>query len=358
MFSLSKINQQQFVGGGKKVTLIIRQLATLLDAGIPLLRGLETLVKQESNPQNQALLETIALSVRNGRCFSDTAAGFPAVFNPLFISMMRAGEAGGNLSVVLMQLAEFREKSMETKSRVIHAMIYPVIVMIVAMLIVGLLMIYVVPQFEGIYGDMLKGQRLPVLTRWVVDSSRLLSSHFTFVVSSIVCGWFLFWAFRRSLSGKQLMDTIVYRAPGFRAVAVPLAASRFARTFGTLIGTDVPVLQALCIARDVVGNRLAMKALDSVHDRVRDGESIAIPLAQTRVFPEMVPGMIEVGEETGRLKDMCDRVADNYERELEKVVLGFTAILEPILIVLLALVIGTIVIALFLPMVGILENLG
>lgn len=342
----------------KAVTLFSRQMATLLGAGLPIPRSLETLIRQERKKPFRAVLRQVAEQVRGGAPLSLAMAGHPRIFDHLLLGMTRAGEASGELPAVLGRVADFREKSARVRGKVRAAMVYPVVVMAVAACIVGLLMIFVVPQFQDIFRDMLRGQPLPRLTQAVIDLSHLVKDRC--VAIAIFGGMFcLFLSLAaRTGKGKRLIDEFLFRCPGTRAVVQRIAIARFARTFGTLVRAGVPILDALHISRDVVGNAFVQQAIETIHDGVRDGGSIASQLQASRVFSPMVPSMIEVGEETGRLPEMCDRLADAYEDELDNVVAGLASVVEPIMIVLLALVVGTVVIALFLPIISIIQNLG
>lgn len=349
---------RSIAGRQRAVTIFSRQLATLLAAGLPIVRALETLARQQKQKDFRTVLRDLAEQVRAGSDFSTALAQYPQIFDHLILNMVRAGEASGHLDTVLSRVADFREKSQRVKGKVQAAMVYPIIVMLVAGSIVGLLMVFVVPKFEGIFADMLRGQPLPPLTAAVIALSRALADQFlVFVIGAIVLGFGLNFGLR-SRVGKRLADSFLYRCPGISAIVQRTAIARFTRTFGALVQSGVPVLEALRITREVVGNSVVQRALDVVHDRVKDGDSISAPLEQTGVFPAIVPSMLEVGEETGQLPEMCDRVADTYEEEIDNVVAGLTSVLEPIMIVLLALVVGTVVIALFLPIVSIIQNLS
>jgi type IV pilus assembly protein PilC len=342
----------------KAVTVFSRQMATLLDAGLPIVRSLETLVRQQRDPKFRTVLQDVAEQVRSGSTFSDALAQYPKIFDGLLLNMVRAGEAAGNLHSVLARVAEFREKAEKIKGKVQAAMVYPIIVITVAALIVGALMVYVVPKFEAIFAGMLRGQSLPPLTQLVIGFSRGLGDYLPFVLIGLVLAFFGFSYLLKTKAGKSAWDRFLYYCPGPRALVQRTAIARFTRTFGALVESGVPILEAIRITREVVGNTVVQQALDKVHDRVRDGDSIATPLEQSAVFPAIVPSMVEVGEETGQLPAMCDRIADAYEEEVDNAVGALTSILEPMMIVLLAVVVGTVVIALFLPIVSIIQNLG
>jgi type IV pilus assembly protein PilC len=340
------------------LALFTRQLSTLLQSGLPLLRSLEIMERQEAKGPFKLVLADLCDNVRSGNPLSDGLAMHPKVFDNLFINMVKAGEAGGILDTVLSRLAGFMEKSVKTKKKVKSAMVYPVVVLTVAVLIVALLMVVVVPQFEDIFNDMLRGASLPLVTQIVIGISNFVQSQIVLTVLGVVAlivGGILF---KRTTPGKIFFDTFSINVPKFGDIIRKGTISRFTRTFGTLLSSGVPILQALTISRDVVGNVHFTRAITNIHDRVRDGESLATPMDQEKVFPSMVTSMIDVGEETGELPEMLNRIADNYDEDVDNAVSSITSIIEPIMIVFLAVVVGFIVIALFLPIVRIIEVLS
>jgi type IV pilus assembly protein PilC len=343
------------------LTIFTRQLATLLQAGLPLLRSLEVMIRQEKNPRFRDILSQIADNVRSGNNLSDGLAQHPKVFEPIYVNMIRAGEAGGVLDVVLSRLARFMEKNLKTKKKVKSAMVYPIVVVCVAVVIVALLLIFIVPRFQKIFSDMLGGAKLPMLTQWVINISNAITPKslvgaviMVGVIIAVIVGFRLL---VNSGPGAKAKDWLALNTPKIGELSSKAAVSRFTRTFGTLLSSGVPILQALQITRDIIGNSILSAALDRVHDRVRDGEPLAAPLEQQRVFPTMVTSMIDVGEETGELPEMLNRIADNYDEDVDNAVSSITSIIEPIMIVFLALVVGTIVIALFLPIIEIIKQL-
>lgn len=340
------------------LTVFTRQLATLLQAGLPLLRSLEVMIRQERRPAFRNVLISLADNVRSGNNLSDGLAQHPKVFDRLYINMVRAGEAGGVLDVVLSRLASFMEKSLKTRKKVKSAMVYPIVVIVVAVTIVVLLMVFIVPQFQEIFQNMLKGKPMPLLTQWVMAFSKVLQQHFLVSLGVLIALIFGIRFVLATRGGKRAWDKMVLKLPKFGDLARKANISRFTRTFGTLMSSDVPILQAITITRDIIGNTVIEEALDRVHDRVRDGEPLATPLEQQNVFPTMVTSMIDVGEETGELPDMLNRIADNYDEDVDNAVSSITSIIEPIMIVMLALIVGVIVIALFLPIVEIIQTLS
>ena len=338
------------------VTVMPRQLATLIVAGLPLLRALELIHKQERNPAFKAILANIAESVSQGNNLSEALQAHPKVFDRLFVNMIRAGEAGGVLDKVLDRLAKFREKASRIQKKVKSAMVYPAVVVTVAVVIVFILMVKVVPSFQ----NLLSGQKtqMPALTAFVVGISDALVTYW-YVTPVLLIGLVVgFKAWLASAKGKELFDRIVFKLPKVGGFVQIVSVSRFARTFGTLMASGVPILQAINITRDTLDNVVIAKSLERVHDRVRDGEPLSVPLEQTGVFPQMVTSMIQVGEETGQLPEMLNRVADIYDEEVDNAVGALTSIIEPVLIVGLAVIVGTIVLAMFLPLIALITKMS
>lgn len=340
------------------LTVFTRQLATLVNAGMPIMRSLETLARQEKNPLFKDVVQSLVENIRSGGNFSDGLLQHPKVFDRLYVNMVKAGEAGGVLGTVLERLARFMEKAEKIKGKVKSAMTYPVIIVFVAVAIVGALMVFVIPQFEKIFAGMLKGQSMPALTLAVLAVSNFVKNHIIITVGVAVVGYFSFKAWRKTRPGTRIVDWILLHAPGVGPLFLKSSISRFTRTLGTLLSSGVPILQALLITRDTSGNVHVADALNLVHDRVKEGDNVARPLDSTKVFPTMVTSMIEVGEETGALPEMLNRVADTYDDEVDNSVAGLTSIIEPIMIVFMAVVVGTIVIALFLPIIKIIQSLS
>ena len=343
----------------KPRTLMIftRQLATLIDAGLPLLRGLTVLSKQEPDPVLKGTILNLAESVQGGGTFSESLAGHPRIFNKLYVNMVKAGELGGVLELVLLRLAEFQEKAQKIKNKVVAAMFYPIIVLVIAIVILAFLLVFIVPKFEAIFADMLGGKPLPALTQFVIGASNMVKNNSLVIVATIVILVILYKVIGRTKKGIRVIDTVKLKAPLFGDLTRKSSISRFTRTLGTLVTSGVPILQALNITRETAGNMLIADAISKVHDSVKEGESIVQPLEASGVFPPMVISMIDVGEETGQLPEMLLKVAEVYDDEVDNAVAGLTSLLEPIMIVFLAVVVGTIVIALFLPLISIISGM-
>lgn len=341
----------------KTLMIFTRQLATLIEAGLPLLRGLTVLGKQERNPVLKEVINTLADSVQGGSTFSESLAQHPKIFNKLYINMVKAGELGGVLELVLTRLAEFQEKAQKIANKVKSAMAYPVIVLMIAILIMWFLLVFIVPKFEQIFADMLNGKPLPWITQVVINASKTVQSNFLLIIAGIVGLIVLFTIVRKSPAGRAALDRIKLRVPVLGDMTRKTGISRFSRTLGTLVTSGVPILQALNITKETAGNVVLSDAIGKVHDAVKEGESIVAPLEASGVFPAMVISMIDVGEETGQLPDMLLKVADVYDDEVDNAVVALTSMLEPLMIVFLAVIVGSIVIALFMPLIEIIQNM-
>jgi len=341
----------------KSLMIFTRQLATLIDAGLPLLRGLTVLAKQEPDPVLKGVTLSLAESVQGGSTFSESLGGHPAIFNKLYVNMVKAGELGGVLELVLLRLAEFQEKAQKVKNKVVAAMFYPIIVLVIAIVILGFLLVFIVPKFQQIFNDMLNGKRLPALTEFVIGASDLVKDNWYLIIAGGVLFVMGYKYVASTKKGMEFIDRMKLKAPLIGDLTRKNAISRFSRTLGTLVTSGVPILQALNITRETAGNMVIADAISKVHDSVKEGESIVQPLEASAVFPPMVISMIDVGEETGQLPEMLLKVAEVYDDEVDNAVEGLTSLLEPIMIVFLAVIVGTIVIALFLPLVNIISSL-
>ena len=342
----------------KILTIFTRQLATLIDAGLPLLRSLNTLARQERNPVMRNTMTTLGTAVESGSTFSEALAQHPNIFSKLYVNMVKAGELGGVLEIVLTRLAEFQEKSQKIKGKVVSAMIYPLVVLCIAMLILSFLLVFIVPQFQKIFADALPGQALPGITLFVIFLSHMLVARWYIVIGLIATVVIGYKVFAATPAGAVIIDRIILKLPIFGDLMSKTAISRFSRTLGTLISSGVPILQALNITRETAGNYVVASAIGKIHDSVKEGESVVGPMESSGVFPPMVTSMVQVGEETGQLPDMLVKVADVYEGEVDNVVASLTSILEPIMIVMLAIIVGTIVVALFLPMIKLITGMS
>ena len=343
----------------KVLMMFTRQLATLIEAGLPLLRGLNTLAKQEPDPVMRSILGSLADSVQSGATFSESLAQHPRVFNKLYVNMVKAGELGGVMEIVLTRLAEYAEKAAKLKSKITSAMVYPCIVLFIAVGILVFLLLVVVPKFKEMFADM----ELPMISQIVFGASEnalarpfiLPNVVWIFVVFGIFMVIFKAWGATKG--GRYAIDKMKMKLPLLGDLNSKSAISRFCRTLGTLVTSGVPILQALTITRDTAGNVVVSKAVEVIHDAVKEGESIITPLQSCGIFPDMVVSMVDVGEETGQLPEMLLRVANVYDDEVDGAVTALTSILEPMMIVFLAVIVGGIVFALFLPLIKMVQSM-
>ena len=342
----------------KVLTQFTRQLATLVNAGLPLMRGLEVLKRQMRDARMLEALTGISENIAAGGTFSESLTAYPKIFDHLYINMVKAGEAGGVLEVVLGRLAEFAEKSEKIKNKVKGAMIYPCVVLFAAIGITAFLLVAVIPKFQQVFNDMLGGAALPPITQFVINASGFVKENGFAILIGAVALFVILKVIGKTEKGAYLFDALKLKMPVTGTLAQRSAVSKFTRTLGTLLSSGVPILQSLTITRDTTGNRVLTEAIQSVHDSVKEGESMTQPLSQCKVFPPMVVSMVEVGEETGALADMLTRIANTYDDEVDNAVAGMTAAIEPALIIVLAVVVGTIVIAMFLPMVKIIGSVS
>jgi type IV pilus assembly protein PilC len=344
----------------KELTQFTRQLAVLIDAGLPLMRGMNTLQKSIKNPYFCGIIGNIGDTIGAGSTFSEALAKHPKIFDKLFVNMVKAGEIGGVLEIALNRLAEFMEKSQKIKGKVKAAMFYPIAVMIVAVIIVGILMTYVIPKFKVIFADMLgPGETLPEFTLLVLAISDAIKNNVVSVIIGVIAFFVIFkLIINKTKVGRYVWDKFKMTCPPLGGVVSKVAIARFSRTLGTLVSSGVPILQALNITKETAGNVIVSGAIDGVYDAVKEGETITKPLEKSGVFPPMVVSMIDIGEETGALPEMLVRVADVYEEEVDNAVTAMTSLMEPIMIVFLAVIVGSIVIAMFLPLIKMMDKLG
>jgi len=346
----------------KSLMIFTRQLATLIDSGLPLLRSLTVLEKQEPNPALKITIGALAENVQGGSTFSECLAQHPRIFNKLYVNMVKAGELGGVLEIVLNRLADYQGKAQKLKNKIVSAMVYPVIVMFIAVAILVFLMIFIVPKFREMFES--TNQDLPLISQIVFNTSAFFLANPFWVPNVVlafilfVIGMFLFNMWGRTVAGRKGIDNLKLKLPVLGDIQRKSAVSRFSRTLGTLVTSGVPILQALNITRDTAGNVVISNAIEKVHEAVKEGETIVTPLQASGVFPNMVISMVDVGEETGQLPEMLLKVADVYDDEVDNAVTAMTSILEPIMIVFLALVVGSVVFALFLPLIKMISGVS
>ena len=356
-----EIKMPKFLQGGvktKQLTTFTRQMSTLVNAGLPLMRALRVLQRQEKNVALRDAVTQMAESIESGSTFAEALAAHPKIFDRLFVNMVKAGEIGGVLDVVLARLAEFQEKAEKIKGKVKSAMTYPVVVLVMALSILTFLMMFIVPKFAEIFADLMGGKGMPPLTQFVMNASDAMVHRFPLILAVLVVVVVLVKLAAKTAQGRLLLDQFKLHAPVFGQLISKNSISRFTRTLGTLMAAGVPVLQALNIVKETVGNEVISKAVATIHDAVKEGENMAPPIASSKAFPPMVVSMVEVGEETCALPDMLMKIADSYDDDVDNAVAAMTSIIEPLLIIFLAVVVGTIVIALFMPLVSIIGGLS
>ena len=346
------------IGGvsNKQLCLFTRQLSTLQDAGLPLVRSVRILGGQLKPGLLKNVLEEVAEDVESGSSFSEALAKHPRVFDRLYVNMVRAGEAGGVLDTILARLADFKEKARQLRAKIIGAMVYPVAVVTIAVGIVTLIMIVIVPKFKEIFADF--GEDLPVMTKILIGASETLFKYKWFILLIPLGLIVLVKLVKQTQAGRYIMDKMKLYIPIFGGIARKSTVSRFCRTLGTLISSGVPILEALNIVRDTAGNEVISQAIGKVHDSIKEGDTIAEPLRQSGVMDDMVVNMVDVGEETGDLDKMLVKVADVYDEEVDGLVASMMSMLEPLIIVFLGGVVGFIVISLFMPLIALMTGMS
>lgn len=333
------------------LAVFTRQLATLVEAGMPLLRGLRTLEEQAERPRLRRVINDVAEAIENGGSLAEAVAAHPRIFNRLYVSLVKAGELGGALELTLARLAEFMEKAQKLKGKVRAALFYPCAVLVIALGVLITMVVFVVPRFKLVFDGLLGGAPLPAFTRLVFGISDAAAHHWAWLCGAvaIVIGG-LAGAVRTSF-GRRVLDECKLAMPVLGPLFRKLAVARFAGTLGTLLGNGVPVLQALAIVKETAGNVVVGDVLVAVQENVKQGEPLAPTLKGSGVFPAMVAGMVDVGEQTGALPEMLLKIADTYDAEVDSAASALSSLLEPIMLVLLAGIVGSIVIAMFLPLI-------
>ena len=343
----------------KQLVAFTRQLSTLQDAGLPILRSLQILETQQKPGLMKAIVGGVADEVEGGGTLSDAMSKFPKAFDKLYVNMINAGELGGVLDIILSRLADFMEKAAKLKKKVIGAMIYPAVVISIAVSIVSLIMIFVIPKFITIFHDF--KVELPGITVLLINISTWFTpptNGWAYVLFSPIAVMLLVRLIRMSEGGKYAVDLVKLKIPIMGGILAKTSIARFTRTLGTLISAGVPILDALNITKETCGNEVYSRALVKVHDAIREGESMADPLRATKVCDALVVNMIDVGEETGDLDKMLMKIADNYDSDVDVLVGSLISILEPVMVVVLGLIVGFIVIALFSPMIALIQSVS
>lgn len=341
----------------KQLTQFTRQLATLQDAGLPILRSLRVLEQQQKPGLLRQVIKQVAEDVEGGATLSEAMGKHPKAYDRLYVKMVAAGEAGGVLEIILERLAQFMEKAQTLRRKVTGAIIYPAVVISFAIGIVTFIMVVVVPSFQKIFGDF--GTELPGVTKMLIAISDWFAKGtppgWVIILFSPLALYMIIKLIKQSYVGTYVLDLVKLKIPVFGTLIHKTSVARFTRTLGTLIGAGVPILEAINITKDTTGNEVFTRALSAVHDSIREGESFAAPLRAARIVDSLVVNMVDVGEETGDLDKMLMKVADNYEEEIDVLVNSLVSLLEPIMVGVLGLIVGFIVLALFLPLVKLIE---
>jgi len=348
---------EQFQGVGlKDMVVFSRQFASMMEAGVAMLRALNVLTEQTSNKKLRMALEQIRYEIEQGGVLSDSMLKYPKIFDTLYVSMVRAGEAGGILDQVLSRLAFFMEERSRLNQQVKSAMTYPVVVMFIAVGVFYAMLTLVLPTFSGMFASL--GSDLPAYTQMLINLSKFLRSWYMLLVIGIIVG--VVWALKnyyQTKDGKFVIDLAILKMPIFGDMTRKVAVARFTRTFGTLIKSGVPIITSLEVVKDSAGNEVLRRAIEAVILKVQEGGTISAPLSQSNIFPPMVTQMVAIGEETGQLETMLEKVADFYDVEVETAVEGLTSLMEPLMIVILGGMVGAIVIGMYLPMFSIISKI-
>ena len=340
----------------KDVIIFARQFSTMIDAGLPLLQCLDILQSQQDNPTFKQNLKKIKESVESGETFADALKKFPKVFNELFVNMIAAGEAGGILDVILGRLSAYMEKMAKLKSQVKGAMTYPAITLLVAVVVVAIILVFVIPVFEEMFASF--GSALPAPTLFVVGLSNFVIGNILYIIIGVIVGAFLTKRIYGTQKGRVLMDSMFLRLPVVGILIRKVAVAKFTRTSSTMISSGVSILEALDIVAKTSGNKIVEFAINDVKIGISEGRSMADPLLESGVFPSMVCSMIAVGESTGALDTMLEKIADFYDDEVDQAVKNLTDMIEPFMLVFLGVVVGGLVVAMYLPIFSMAGAIG
>ena len=331
----------------KEIVVFTRQFATMIDAGLPLVQCLEILGSQQANVHFRKVINAVKSDVESGSTLADALAKHPKIFDDLYVNLVAAGEVGGILDTILNRLATYMEKALKLIGKVKGALVYPSVVIVVALAVTAILLVFVIPVFEQMFRDF--GGALPAPTQFVIDLSNAMRAHLIeFIVALVI----LVVAFRlivRTPRGRLYFDAVSLKAPLFGPLLRKVAVAKFTRTLGTMISSGVPILDALQITAKSAGNKVVENAILYTRERISEGRTMADPLAETGVFPPMVVQMIAVGESTGAMDAMLQKIADFYEEEVDAAVAALTSLLEPLLMVVLGVLLGGLIIAMYLP---------
>ncbi|MBF0484122.1 MAG: type II secretion system F family protein [Candidatus Omnitrophica bacterium] len=356
IISVTEVKDEKVKAGARKkvkpeeVVLFARQLATMVEAGMPILQGLNALSEQTTNEGFKKVLTEVEMDIKHGSSLSSSFAKHPYVFNNLFVNLVKVGETGGILATVLDRVSTYMEKTLSLQRKVKSALVYPAVVVSMAGIITIILLVKVVPTFSGIYSSF--GKELPPMTQVLVNTSNFLRSYLLLVVAAIVGLIFAMNRWHKTEKGAVAIDGAILRMPVFGELLRKVAVSRFTRTLATLVQSGVPILESLNIVEKTIGNRVLENVIKDVQTSVRQGESLAVPLEKSSVFPPMVTRMISIGEKSGQMEKMLLKVSEFYDDQVDTAVEGLTSMIEPLIIGVMGIVIGFIVVALFMPILS------
>jgi type IV pilus assembly protein PilC len=358
---VKKEPKQIVIGSGvgpKDLQIFTRQLATMIDAGLPLVQCLDILSSQTPNKHFAGILGQVKSSVEQGSTFSEALKRHPKVFDELYVNLVAAGEVGGILDTILNRLSIYIEKAVKLKAQIKSAMFYPIAIFVVAIGVICVMLIKVIPTFQDMYKQMGPKAKLPAMTQYVMNMS-----------NSFVANWYIYFGIffgviiglvmlRRTDRGKEIFDRVMLRLPVMGPTLRKMVVARFTRTLGTLLSSGVPILDALDICARTAGNRVVQNGILRARDKISEGHDMAGPLAESRVFPSMVVQMIGVGEQTGAMDQMLQKIADFYEEEVDAAVAAMTSLIEPIMMAFLGIVVGGLIVAMYLPIFKLAGNIG
>ncbi len=357
---LEQFNAKMAMSGKVKlsdVTVFTRQFATMINSGVAMVRSLHILAEQTNSPKLKRIVEDLKVRVEGGNSLSESMAKHPDVFDKLYVGMVRAGEAGGVLDEVLLRVAAFLESSNKLQQQVKSAMTYPIVVAVMAVGIFVAMLVFILPVFADMFGQM--GAKLPAYTQFLIDLSNIVAGPIGLAIAAAVAGIVtIFRRWAKTDHGRHFLDKHVLNVPVLGAVVQKVAVARFTRTLGTLLKSGVPLLSSLEIVRDSAGNMIVSGAVEDVRQAVREGEGITRPLEKADIFPPMVTQMISIGEETGAIDAMLEKVADFYDEEVEAAVKSLTSLLEPLMMAGIGLLVGSIVVGMYLPIFTIINQVG
>ena len=340
----------------KELQVITRQLATMIDAGLPLVQCLDILATQTDNPALGKVLHNVKSTVEAGATFSEALRRHPKVFDELYVNLIHAGEVGGILDSILNRLSTYIEKSVKLKRQLKSALVYPIVVLMVAIVVVVVMLAKVIPVFENMYKEF-RGAKLPAPTQFVIKLSNGFTSNWYLYAGAVVALFFIMSAIVRTKRGRELVDGAILRIPVVGGVLRKIVVARFTRTLGTLLSSGVPILDSLEICAKTSGNKVVENAIMYARAKISEGKDLASPLAESRVFPSMVVQMIGVGEQTGAMDQMLQKIADFYEDEVDVAVAAMTSLIEPIMMVFLGTVVGGLIVAMYLPIFELAGNI-